>query len=447
MWTREELKTRGKAAFLRNYWICVVAALILTLLVGSGTSNSGNSNNDSHQTNSVGISGFTISSDNFNVESFAERFTPLGPVKFVFTVFSGIVLLVIGLAFILIRIFVLAPFEVGGSRFFIENSMEKAGLGNILFGFQNGYYGKTVWTLFLKNLYIFLWSLLLLIPGIVKAYEYRMVPYLLADYPELSTEEAFRISREMMNGEKMNTFILDLLYRMVYSFRNHLQSCRYFLSVSVQICNRCRTVPGSETELLLQPELWQYVSGLLNRTKNQVLLFFGKHLIFYVFLFKYLLDIIFHFKIPHQNIGTVLDAKIRGIQDHMVVIDIAPCLSGIFVIILGTLLVCLFQHHLSRLSCQGKQLHDTFDPILFVRADINIDDVAFIFQKLRSTPSNDNTRLFRQLADRIRLRFKGIFTHAVLYIVLIIYRDMQSLGKFFRNNTRPSTKPAAHRNN
>ena len=108
MWTREELKTRGKAAFLRNYWICVVAALILTLLVGSGTSNSGNSNNDSNQTNSVGISGFTISSDNFNVESFAERFTPLGPVKFVFTVFSGIVLLVIGLAFILIRIFVLA---------------------------------------------------------------------------------------------------------------------------------------------------------------------------------------------------------------------------------------------------------------------------------------------------------------------------------------------------
>ena len=212
MWTREELKTRGKAAFLRNYWICVVAALILTLLVGSGTSNSGNSNNDSHQTNSVGISGFTISSDNFNVESFAERFTPLGPVKFVFTVFSGIVLLVIGLAFILIRIFVLAPFEVGGSRFFIENSMEKAGLGNILFGFQNGYYGKTVWTLFLKNLYIFLWSLLLLIPGIVKAYEYRMVPYLLADYPELSTEEAFRISREMMNGEKMNTFILDLSF-------------------------------------------------------------------------------------------------------------------------------------------------------------------------------------------------------------------------------------------
>lgn len=92
MWTREELKTRGKAAFLRNYWICVVAALILTLLVGSGTSNSGNSNNG-NQHNTSSISGFTISSDNLNVASFAERFTPLGPVKFVFSVFGGIVLL------------------------------------------------------------------------------------------------------------------------------------------------------------------------------------------------------------------------------------------------------------------------------------------------------------------------------------------------------------------
>ena len=154
MWTREELKTRGKAAFLRNYWICVVAALILTLLVGSGTSNSGNSNNDSNQTNSVGISGFTISSDNFNVESFAERFTPLGPVKFVFTVFSGIVLLVIGLAFILIRIFVLAPFEVGGSRFFIENSMEKAGLQHTVRIPERLLWKNCVDSVFKKSLYI-----------------------------------------------------------------------------------------------------------------------------------------------------------------------------------------------------------------------------------------------------------------------------------------------------
>ena len=90
----------------------MVAALILTLLVGSGTSNSGNSNNDSNQTNSVGISGFTISSDNFQCGILCRKIHPgLDRLNLFFTVFSGIVLLVIGLAFILIRIFVLAPFE------------------------------------------------------------------------------------------------------------------------------------------------------------------------------------------------------------------------------------------------------------------------------------------------------------------------------------------------
>lgn len=208
MWTREQLKTRGKAAFLRNYWICVIAALILALLVGNGTSSTGNSNNN----NENNTSHFSVSLNSFDAESFVEGFTPLAPVRFIFSVFSGVVVLIVGLMFILIRIFVLAPFKVGGARFFIENSMEKAGLNNMLFGFQNGYYGKNVWTLFLKNLYTFLWTLLLIVPGIVKSYEYRMVPYLLADCPELSTAEAFRISREMMDGEKMNAFILDLSF-------------------------------------------------------------------------------------------------------------------------------------------------------------------------------------------------------------------------------------------
>ena len=59
MWTRAQLKNRGKAAFLRNYWICVVAALILTLLVGNGTSASGNSGKDS-QNSTTSISEFSL---------------------------------------------------------------------------------------------------------------------------------------------------------------------------------------------------------------------------------------------------------------------------------------------------------------------------------------------------------------------------------------------------
>ena len=104
----------------------------------------------------------------------------------------------------------------------------------MLSGFQNGTYGKTVWTLFLMKLYTFLWSLLLIIPGIVKSYEYRMVPYLLADCPDLSTEDAFRISREMMDGEKIECLHPgSFLYRMEDSLFHHLRSCRSLLCESV----------------------------------------------------------------------------------------------------------------------------------------------------------------------------------------------------------------------
>ena len=59
---------------------------------------------------------------------------------------------------------------------------------------------------------VIFWSLLFIIPGIVKAYEYRMIPYLLAENPEMSKEEAFAISKQMMSGQKWRTFVLDLSF-------------------------------------------------------------------------------------------------------------------------------------------------------------------------------------------------------------------------------------------
>ena len=64
----------------------------------------------------------------------------------------------------------------------------------------------------LMSLFIFLWSLLLVIPGIYKAYEYRMIPYLLAEDSNLSFSEAKRLSSAMMYGEKWDAFVLDLSF-------------------------------------------------------------------------------------------------------------------------------------------------------------------------------------------------------------------------------------------
>ena len=57
-----------------------------------------------------------------------------------------------------------------------------------------------------------LWLLLFIIPGIVKIYEYRMIPYLLADNPDMSKQEAFRMSKAMMKGNKWRAFVLDLSF-------------------------------------------------------------------------------------------------------------------------------------------------------------------------------------------------------------------------------------------
>lgn len=65
---------------------------------------------------------------------------------------------------------------------------------------------------FLRSLYIFLWSLLLIVPGIVKTYSYAMTPYILADHPEMTANEAITASRQLMDGHKGELFWLHLTF-------------------------------------------------------------------------------------------------------------------------------------------------------------------------------------------------------------------------------------------
>ncbi|WP_294600947.1 DUF975 family protein [uncultured Rikenella sp.] len=82
---------------------------------------------------------------------------------------------------------------------------------NALFsGFNN--YGKTLGTMLLAAIYTWLWSLLLLIPGIIKSYSYAMTPFILNDEPELGADEVICKSMAMMRGHKMKLFLLDLSF-------------------------------------------------------------------------------------------------------------------------------------------------------------------------------------------------------------------------------------------
>ena len=65
---------------------------------------------------------------------------------------------------------------------------------------------------FLQGLYTALWALLLVIPGIVKTYSYTMTPYIMAEHPSLTANEAITESRRIMDGNKWRLFCLDFSF-------------------------------------------------------------------------------------------------------------------------------------------------------------------------------------------------------------------------------------------
>lgn len=67
-------------------------------------------------------------------------------------------------------------------------------------------------TMLLKFIYVVLWSLLLIVPGIIKSYSYAMTEFLMLDNPELQNNAAIEKSMEMMKGNKMRLFLLDLSF-------------------------------------------------------------------------------------------------------------------------------------------------------------------------------------------------------------------------------------------
>lgn len=73
--------------------------------------------------------------------------------------------------------------------------------------FKNGFI-----LVLLTGLYIFLWSLLLIIPGIIASYSYAMAPFIQAEHPEYTASESIKASKQMMNGHKWELFCLDLSF-------------------------------------------------------------------------------------------------------------------------------------------------------------------------------------------------------------------------------------------
>lgn len=190
MWSRAVIKEKAKERVRANYWPMVLAALVMSISLSA----------------SSGVSrGYNQWSGNIR-ESDLTGTQMIETLGFVLTV-----LVILSVVSLVVTVLVFNPLQVGAVRYFYKNINGNADLGELGYGFRKNW-SNIVGIMFLRNLFIFLWSLLLIVPGIIKAYEYRMVPYLLAEDSSMSREDAFAISKRMMTGNKLDAFVFDLSF-------------------------------------------------------------------------------------------------------------------------------------------------------------------------------------------------------------------------------------------
>ena len=122
--------------------------------------------------------------------------------------------LILSLAYIVLAIGFLQPLAFGFTMMFLNFARDgKQPAVSDLFGaFNETYYKKSVIAMLLVGIYTFLWSLLLIVPGIIKGLGYSMTAMILAENPGLGANEAIDRSAAMMDGHKMDLFLILLGY-------------------------------------------------------------------------------------------------------------------------------------------------------------------------------------------------------------------------------------------
>ena len=184
---REALRGKWPTAVLTGFIASLMGACIAT--AGGGSSNSSDRNSSTK----------AIIQD-FQVTQFWEKFGTL--------IMIGIVVLVVWL---IVTLIIGGAGKLGYATFNLNLVDHKAAsLSNLFSQFHRLWDGFCM--NFLMGLYTILWSLLFVIPGLIKQYSYAMTPYILAEHPEMTANEAITRSREIMDGNKFRLFCLNLSF-------------------------------------------------------------------------------------------------------------------------------------------------------------------------------------------------------------------------------------------
>ena len=189
-----DFRTIARDALRGKWGLAVLAGFLASLLGATGTSsrvniNTGNSN-----------SGYTVNLQDMIPEQM--RGVLAGAIV-------GVV--VVGIAIAVGWTILSSVVGTGYAKFNLQLVDREEAAINTMFSYFPRWKTLTVAAL-LQGLYVFLWLLLFVIPGIVATYSYAMTRYILAEHPELTASEAIERSKEMMEGNRWRLFCLELSF-------------------------------------------------------------------------------------------------------------------------------------------------------------------------------------------------------------------------------------------
>lgn len=200
-----EIRKRAREALNGNWGMAVIATLIASIFGADGNSaGAGSLNLELEESNLEFLESTDLNMLIANFDTYVEEH--LAEILAVIGVFSLMGMIIAILLFCLGSII-----RIGYQKFNLDIvDSTPLNIGTLFSYFKH--WKNAILTNLLQAVYIFLWSLLCIIPGIIAQYNYAMTPYILAENPELSPNEALQRSKEMMHGHRMELFLLNLSF-------------------------------------------------------------------------------------------------------------------------------------------------------------------------------------------------------------------------------------------
>ena len=192
MLTSKDLRTKAWNSLKGKYWIAFAVSLVAGFLA------------------TIGDSMVTTAQELIDIVSKVDPSEMDAVMKIGALAITGAAL-VISIVGLIVSIFVGGAATVGLGNFFIRNTDSAPTFGDAFRGFKVRY-GRNTGVLLWAAVKATLWTFLFIIPGIIKIYEYAIIPYILADDDTISSKEAFKKAKEMMRGNKWRLFKLNFSF-------------------------------------------------------------------------------------------------------------------------------------------------------------------------------------------------------------------------------------------